>query len=172
MAEARRPRKKYKRTLSRRCIELQLFCKFRVAGEQVPQPEDESIDHEGKEIMMRKVEPLGFMEVDEDEASAAEDVEDLDTDDAAGDIGDFSVAGSGEAEDEACVEDEELEAVADVGDIEQVGLVGANSHDWFEALVAEPFEVHGGNGVVVAGGIEQVEGGGSALADEISKRFI
>src|SRR5580698_3889010 len=172
MAEARRPRKKYKRALSRRCIELQLFCKIRVAGEEVPQPEDESIDHEGKEIMMSKVEPLGFMEVDEDEACAAEDVDDLDTDDAADDIGEFSVAGSGKAEDEAGVEDEEFEAVTDVGDIEQVGLAGANSHDGFQALVTEPFEVHGGDSVVVAGGVEQAEGSGGTLTDEIGQRFI
>src|ERR1700722_8633071 len=122
MAEASNPKKKYKRALSRRCIQLQLFCKFRVAGEQVPQPEDESIDHEGKEIMMRKVEPPGFLEVDGDEAGAAEDVEEFDTDDATEDKGDFPGTGSGEAEDEAGVEGKEFEAIADVSDVEEGGL--------------------------------------------------
>jgi len=165
MAVARRPRKKYKRALSRGCIELQLFCKFRIAGEQVPQPEDKSIDYEGKEIMMRKVEPFGFMEVDEDQARAAEDIEDLDTDDSADDIGEFPPAGGGEAKDQAAVEDEELEAVADVSDVEQTGLTGTDSHNRFGTFVAEPFWMHGGDGVIVAGGVEQGEGGGGAFAD-------
>src|SRR5579862_3058901 len=114
--------------LLRGCIELQLFCKIRVAGEEVPQPEDECINHEGKEIMVRKVEPFRFMEVDEDEACAADDVEDLDADDAADDVDQLSVTGGGEAEDEAGVEDEEFEAVADIGNIEQVVLAGVDGH--------------------------------------------
>ena len=118
--------------------------------------------------MMRKVEPLGFMEVDEDEACAAEDIDDLDTDGAADDIGEFSVAGSGKAEDEAGVEDEEFETVADISDIEKVGLVGSNSHDGLQALVTESFEVYGVDGVVVAGGVEKAEGSGGAFADDIS----
>jgi hypothetical protein len=134
---------------------LQLFCKFRVAGEQVPQPEDESIDHEGKQIMMRKVEPLGFVEVDKDEACAAEDVEHFDADDAADDIEKFPVSVSGETEDETGVEDEELEAVANVGDIEEAGLTGADSHDRFEAFIPKAFWMNGGNGVKAAGGIEE-----------------
>src|SRR5579872_1083812 len=128
----------------------QLAGEFGVAREKIPQPEYESIHHEGKKIMVGKIEIRGLVKIDQDEAGAPNDVDDLDQDNARDDVTEFPAAGCRKAQDQSRVEHQEFEAIADIGDREQHRLVGSNGHDGLEALIAQALRVHGRYRVKIA----------------------